>query len=127
MSQLVKILSKQIKHRRRELMAYLFNYISFAPPDSVRVVIFAQGRTGSTLLESLLCSSGHFKQHGELLEVSEGKILFPIHYIRGLSRWKSNENFIFHVKVYQLTRDRKRPVDPAPFAMTSFLHRLLCP
>ena len=67
-------------------MAYLFNAIKTKSPDQVRVVIFAQGRTGSTLLESLLCSTGHFFKNGELLNNDTGKneIIFPTQYIRGL-------------------------------------------
>ena len=101
-------------------MAYLFNAIKTKSPDQVRAVIFAQGRTGSTLLESLLCSTGHFFKNGELLNNDTGKneIIFPTQYIRGLSKWESDSNFIFHVKIYQLTRDRKRPVDPTTFMET---------
>jgi hypothetical protein len=120
MSLLLNKFRKQLKHRGQETIAYLFNYIKVAPSGPVRAVIFAQGRTGSALLESLLCSSGHFWQNGELLNTSKGEILFPTHFIRGLSKWKSNDNFIFHVKIYQLTRDRKRPIDPASFMETLY-------
>jgi hypothetical protein len=91
------------------------------PSNQVRAVIFAQGRTGSTLLENLLCSTGHFRNNGELLNTDNGRneIIFPAKYIRGLSKWERDSNFIFHVKIYQLTRDRKKPVDP-----TSFLRAL---
>ena len=86
----------------------------------VRLVIFGQGRTGSTLLESLLCSTGYFHPKGELLNTSKGEILYPTQFIRGLSKRRSNENFIFHVKIYQLTRDRKRPIDPTSFLETPY-------
>lgn len=111
----------QLKHRSREAVAYLFDYIKPVPSGPVRAVIFAQGRTGSTLLESLLCSTGHFRRNGELLSTSRGEVLFPIPFIRGLSNWNAHANFIFHVKVYQLTRDRRRSVDPVLFLET--LHR----
>jgi LPS sulfotransferase NodH len=79
------------------------------------VVIFGQGRTGSTLLESLLCSTGHFHKTGELLNKDNGEIFFPANFILGMSKSRPKNNFIFHVKIYQLTRDRKRPTDPGAF------------
>ena len=90
------------------------------PSNSVRVVIFAQGRTGSTLLESLLGSTGHFRPHGELLNTSKGEVLFPLQFLGGLSKWKSQRNFIFHAKITQLTKDRKHPIDPALFLSTLY-------
>ena len=105
----------------REVASYILNY-SKNPSNSVRVVIFAQGRTGSTLLESLLCSTGHFQKNGELLDRTQGQseVLFPIQFVCGLSKWKLKKNFIFHVKIYQLTKDRKRPIDPAYFLETLY-------
>ena len=120
MSLLFNNISKQLKCRSREALAYLFNYTKSKPSDSVRAVIFAQGRTGSSLLESLLCSSQHFRQNGELLSAAHGEVLFPTHFIRGLSKWKSGSNFIFHVKIYQLTVDRNRPIDPASFMQSLY-------
>lgn len=86
-------------------------------PHQCRVVIFAQGRTGSTLLESLLVSTGYFEKQGELLNESRGKPLFPEKYILGKAK-RTNTNFIFHVKVYQLSflAPRTNP--------TGFLNRL---
>ena len=106
---------KSITKRNQEVLAYIDNCIKRKQPDRVRVVIFGQGRTGSTLLESLLCSTGHFYQNGELLSTDQGEIIYPVQYIKGLSKRKSDGHFIFHVKIYHLTRDRKRPVDPASF------------
>ena len=109
---------RRVLYLRRELIAYYCYYFKRNNPDQVRVAIFAQGRTGSTLLESLICASGHFQKNGELLDTVRGEIFLPSHFIRGLSRRKPSENFIFHVKVYQLTRDRKRPVNPSIFLKT---------
>ena len=67
------------------------------------------------MLENLLCSTGYFRENGELLNTDKGEILFPIRYIRGLSKRRAAENLIFHVKVYQLTKNRKRPIDPSEF------------
>lgn len=102
-------------HRALEATSYFYNLTKSIPSNQVRLLIFGQGRTGSTLLESLICSTGYFHKNGELLNNDKGEILFPIHYIRGLSKYKASENFIFHLKIYQLTRDRRHPIDPAKF------------
>ena len=106
-----------LTYRGRELMAYASYYGRPQPDDQVRVVIFAQGRTGSTLLESLLASTGYFKLNGELLNTDSGEALLPSQFVRGLSK-QIPENFNIHVKVYQWTRDRKHPVDPVDFLST---------
>lgn len=104
-----------------EAIAYFYSDKKEPAPEQVRVVIFGQGRTGSTLLESLLCSTGYFRRNGELFNVKlRGEVRFPTRYIRGLSNWKSPHNFIFHVKVYQLTEDRKNPSNPTEFMETLY-------
>ena len=64
----------------KELRAYSADIFKKCSPEKRRVVIFAQGRTGSTLLEDILCSSGYFSANGELLSKKnspfQGKILF---------------------------------------------------
>ena len=115
---LLRSFAAQLMHRSMEAISYLLNYTRTMPSNSVRVVIFAQGRTGSTLLESLLCSTGHFRPHGELLDTLKGEVLFPIKFLNGLSKWKPKNNFIFHVKITQLIKDRKHPVDPTLFLET---------
>jgi LPS sulfotransferase NodH len=101
-----------------ELVAYSRYLSRSAPPHQLRVVILAQGRTGSTVLEDLICASGHFQKNGELLQTSRGEVLFPVPFILGSSRRSSDRHFIFHLKVYHLTRDRRRPVDPGDFLRT---------
>lgn len=110
-----KKLYRRLLYLRREIIGYYCYYFKSAPADQMRVVIFAQGRTGSTLLEDLISKTGYFEKHGELFNKIRGEILFPLHFIRGLPKRTPDKNFIFHVKIYQLTRDRKRPVDPADF------------
>ena len=66
-------------------------------------------------MEDLICSTGYFGENGELLGTERGEIPDPIQYIRRLATHRATENIIFHVKVYQLTRDRKQPIDPAEF------------
>lgn len=118
-SNLKNYLKKTIIPRFEETVSYGHNYLKQPDSDQIRVLIFAQGRTGSTLLESLLVSTGHFRRHGEILNTEyKDEVRFPLTYIRGLSNWHANDNFICHVKLYHLTEDRQRPVDPVTFLKT---------
>ena len=102
--------------RTREAWLYMWDRLRPMPDKQLRAVIFGQGRTGSALLESLICSTGHFEANGELLNIDRnGQIMNPLHFVQGLAKWKADKNFIFHLKIYQLTRDRKRPLEPRPF------------
>jgi LPS sulfotransferase NodH len=86
---------------------------------AVRALIFAQGRSGTTLLENLLCSSGHFTRNGEVLKPSQHKVYFPRAYVEGLARKNPQANYVCHVKPYHLDKDRQeyglRPVAMEPF------------
>lgn len=111
--------------RRGEIHNYAVNLFNPFPEDKLRVMIFGQGRSGSTLLESLICSTPYFKMRGEILspyyrafnrhgmKIHQGEAYFPNQYIHGLIKQYPAENFIFHLKLYHLTTERKRPVDPA--------------
>ncbi|MFC1680651.1 hypothetical protein ACFL1S_02510 [Pseudomonadota bacterium] len=100
----------------REACAYLWDRIRPVHPEQMRTVIFGQGRTGSSVLENLISSTGHFRGFGELLNVERvGQINYPFRYVQGVSKWYAHTNFICHVKIYQLTRNRKKPVDPGKF------------
>lgn len=103
---------------KREILSYLSLLIK-KKPKSIRVLIFAQGRTGSTLLESLLDSTGYFHGKGEVLGALNESVIFPVAYIKGLARRFSNENIVCHVKIYQLDKDRiehgAKPADPKLF------------
>jgi LPS sulfotransferase NodH len=102
--------------REREVGPFLRDLWLPYPPDQARVVIFAQGRTGSTLLEHLICSTGHFEPNGEILNVDfEEEVAAPAEFVRGMAKSGVMDNFIFHVKIYQLTHDRSAPIDPAAF------------
>lgn len=111
----------KLKNRIFESRAYIHNLIGSISKGPVRVIIFAQGRTGSTLLESLLCSTGFFRPNGELLNIIQhGEVCFPIQYIKGLSKQKANENFIFHLKIDHLLDERMRPLEPGYFLETLY-------
>ena len=111
------------RRAQREAAAYLRDALSSPTDPGTRTLLFAQGRTGSTLLESLLCSTGHFRKNGEVLKDAAIRVRFPERYVRGLSRdpvrCSPDGNFVCHVKLYHLTDHRKwaggRPVAPAVF------------
>ena len=115
-----KAILVRLGRRVNEAISYFYSSAESTGSDKVRLILFGQGRTGSTLLEDLLCSTGYFRENGELLNTDKGEILCPIQYIRGLSKRKASENFIFHVKIYHLTKNRKRPIDPAEFLRTLY-------
>lgn len=102
-------------NKLRYLKPYFYYFLKQKRTNSIRVLIFAQGRTGSTLLESLLCSTSYFEGGGEILGHKGTKIRYPYQYISGLANITPQNNFIFHLKIYHLTRDRKKKVEPAVF------------
>lgn len=107
-----------IRPSRSELSAYRRHFLG-PRSSAVRALIFAQGRTGTTLLENLLCSSGHFSRNGEVLKPRTHRIAFPRPYLEGLARERPNDNYICHVKPYHLDLHREkfglRPVDTDRF------------
>ena len=103
--------------RRREAYAYLLAALP-QPAHSGRTLIFGQGRSGSTLLENLLSSTGHFAPQGEVFGEKGRKIIYPERYLRGQSARWHDKNFLCHVKVHHLLA-RRRPIEPQ-----SFLQRL---
>lgn len=117
----MKLISYRTKKFIKKLLLYpetkVYYYHLFRKKvwNKKKVLIFAQGRTGSTLLEELLCSTSHFNKRGEILGGKGTKIKFPYFYISGLVNMYSNENFIFHLKLYHLTRDRDKKIDPVSF------------
>lgn len=119
-----------IKHRVFELFLFFASHL-LPNKKGKKVIIFGQGRSGSTLLESLVDSTGHFKKNGELLNNKKTERWFPFEYINGLRKISRQKNFIFHLKIYHLTTDRKKPVDPKKFLTKAvnngwkiiFLHR----
>ena len=96
------------------LKAYFSHLTRPHRKDQLRVVIFAQGRSGSTLLESLLCSTPYFRKGGELLGDAGTTVRYPFAFISGLAK-ENTKNFIFHLKIYHLTTDRSKPIEPGPF------------
>ena len=77
-----------------------------------RFCIFAQGRSGSTLLTTLLDQHPHIKCEGEVLANSVGN---AHHFIQGKSIQYSSKKLAwgFKVKHHQLTKHQK--IDPQTF------------
>ena len=100
-----------------ERIAYYHYRFKQNPPDQVRAVIFSQGRTGSTLLENLIASTGAFRSHGELLSGEVKRIDRPLPYLIGLSRWHAG-HFIFHTKLSHLDHGQKQELDPGEYLRT---------
>jgi LPS sulfotransferase NodH len=91
------------------------------PSDpGARVLIFAQGRSGTTLLESLMCSTGLFRTNDEPLIGVGRHAWWPGAYLRGLARDTERQgpggNFVCHVKIDHLYEYRaivgRGSVDP---------------
>ena len=87
-------------------------------------MIFAQGRTGSTLLEDLLCSTGHFAKHGEILGEGASQVRFPAAFLKGSARRRPHVNFICRVKPSHLGSDRER-AGARPSDIRAFLQSIV--
>lgn len=70
------------------------------PRPPVRFVIFAQGRTGSTLLTSTLDTHSQITCHDEILGQPRA---MPQRFVENAARGSGARAFGFHVKIYQLT------------------------
>ncbi|WP_226895226.1 hypothetical protein [Luteolibacter marinus] len=86
--------------------------------DKGNVLIYGQGRSGTTLLEDLLCSTGHFTGHHEVLNTVTREVAWPERFVRGLGRRRRSGNLVVHVKPEHLCQSRKRPVSPGGFLQT---------
>lgn len=90
----------------KEFGAYRHNAASDLP-EKQRFLIFGQGRSGTTLLQSLLNNSPEVYCEGELLSKKHqfyGKRLYNSRaFIQGISKKHHDKVFGFHAKIYQLT------------------------
>lgn len=109
---------RSLKMTLREIKAYT-KLMIYKEDKNAKVLIFGQGRSGTTLLEDLLSSTGHFKSFNEVLGRGAEHVIFPELYVRGLSVSRDPGIFLCHIKYYHLDRDRiaagHQPVDPADF------------
>lgn len=109
-----KQIAARLINRSKEVGVYARSPFQSARQDQVRLVIFAQGRTGSTLLENLIVSTGLFSGYGEILSADYSELIMPFNYLNGLAN-AIDDNFICHIKIHHLTSDRKRPLDYMQF------------
>ncbi|WP_158505844.1 sulfotransferase domain-containing protein [Geminocystis sp. NIES-3708] len=75
-------------------------------PDK-KFIIFAQGRTGSTLLYELLNSHPQVFCDKEIFWDNFPKFIFPKLYAQGLAIKSKHQVYGFHVKIHQLTMIQK--------------------
>lgn len=90
-----------LKFRSKELAIYLKALNKKESTFKNKFFIFGQGRTGSTLLCSLLNS------HPQIfadLEILFNHVYFPEYYVESKSKLNLNSVYGFKVKCYQLTR-----------------------
>lgn len=90
------------------------------PFQQRRLLIFGLGRTGSTVLEDLLQSTGYFKAHGELFNPSEPLQNDPVQYFIEKANQCGDKHFISHVKLYEM-----ESVDQSGMSKRDFLEALL--
>jgi LPS sulfotransferase NodH len=86
---------------RRGLKGEILAARNVLRPLPQRFVIFAQGRSGSTLLTSLLDSHPQICCANEILWFPR---IYPILYVENAARDAGTSCFGFHVKCYQLSR-----------------------
>lgn len=104
----------RLKHYLLVTYCYLRSY--FPPKNNkVKVVIFGQGRSGSTLLENLIENTGEFRARGEIIRPFRKILNYPKKFIRGYSSQVFRENFIFHVKIYHLYYNGRELIPPLDF------------
>lgn len=94
--------ARRILRRKNELETYV-KAISRVKQVEQKFCIFAQGRTGSTLLCDLLNS--HPQIHCDK-EILYHHVLFPQLYIDGKLKKSSKNIYGFKVKIYQLSQDQ---------------------
>lgn len=96
----------QVVYRRaREIGAYINLFTHKSNMPVTKFVIFAQGRTGSTLLVDLINSHPGIHCDDEILK---RKVLFPGLFIRARSALSEKDVYGFKVKIYQLWDQKVR-------------------
>jgi len=94
--------------RLLEIRAYLADCKGpSAGRNKKNVLIFGQGRSGTTLFEELMVSTGHFIGRHEVLNTVTREVIYPTSFVRGIGRMTPSENVILHVKPEHLGRARR--------------------
>ncbi len=112
-----------LRRTARDWRAYL-HLVVRRKPRNVRVLIFGQGRTGSTLLEDLLCSTGYFARHGEILGEGASRVRYPAAFVKGSARRRQSNHFVCHVKPDHLTIYRER-ASARPVELKAFFESIV--
>lgn len=82
------------------------DHVTHGAPSRPHFLIFGQGRTGSTLLASLLSSHSEIQCDGEILETA---IVDPFGHIAACQATSAKPLYGFKVKIYQLTETQRIP------------------
>jgi LPS sulfotransferase NodH len=97
--------------RGREVRTYLLAAKAAWRMPATRFVIFAQGRTGSDLLASLLNSHPQVFCDGEILDES---VVLPLSFVKGRCGASTADAYGYKLKIYHLT-ETQRMADPGRF------------
>ncbi|QDO99977.1 hypothetical protein [Thalassotalea sp. PS06] len=100
---------RKMPKRMRIWGIYLASYLRKPKPNACKFVIFAQGRTGSTVLVDLINSHPDIFCYGEILASTVVRnVSDPVRYARGLTAFTKTDAVGFKVKVYQLEKAHKQ-------------------
>lgn len=87
-----------------EISTYIRPVLLNSKPPKKKFVLFADGRSGSELLRSLINSHPDIYCDGEVLNE---KVLFPYLYVKSLSAITEKKIYGFKVKLYQVIRQKR--------------------
>lgn len=113
---------KRWRHPINQFRIYALSaFKSYAEPKT-KFIVFAQGRTGSTLLIDLLNRSPEIHCDGEIFGASMPiRILFPVWYKRGLIKLRKAPVYGYRIKIYDLTMFHSyRPEEAIDFMRSEF-------
>lgn len=92
----------ELKRRRREIFTYIRPWLKNQNIPINKFVIFAQARTGSILLGSLLNSHPKIFCDGEIFSVWNKNLFFPFQYIQCHATRRENRVYGWQLKIDQL-------------------------
>ncbi|MFD0977934.1 hypothetical protein [Salinimicrobium gaetbulicola] len=104
---------KILGDRFEEVRAYYWD-LRYSNNSSQNLIIYSQGRSGSTLLNNLLKSTGYFDSYNEILDHDKKQVAFPYRYINGYSKIAKN-NFLFNLKIQNLNSALRKGDTPNKF------------
>lgn len=119
---------QKILRRKEQIMSEISIYFKalfkFDRRNAKKFVIFAQGRTGSTLLVNLLDKHPDIKCDSEILHFKRvGKLFFPIKFVKSKAKLCEKDYYGFKVKIYQLNSNIKPSQNINPEKFIANLHK----